>query len=73
MTKEEVAETLSNASLNLLSAREAISRVLYEGRGYFSDDEADWLAYAMEYAEDAKHAMHREGGYDRIVGEVYDG
>ena len=73
MTKEEVVSKLTDASLALLNARESIWRVLREGRCHFSDDEADWLAYAVECAEDARHAMHREGGYDRIEREVCDG
>ena len=66
MTRKEAADKLCDAYISLESAKENMGYVLQEGREHFNDEEAEWLQTAIEWADDAEHALKNRSGYDRI-------
>lgn len=69
MTKQEAFEHLDWAQVSLQNAIEDIKEVMSNGRELLEGEDADWLYFAVEHADDAKHAILNRGLYKRLMME----
>jgi len=75
MTKRQVFERLDWAQSSLEFAIKHASKALEQARAsnLLEMDDADWIYYAIEHADDARHAILNRGLYPRLSKEVdYD-
>lgn len=72
MTKRQVFERLDWAQESLECAMKHINKALEDARAshLLEMDDADWLYYAIEHADDARHAIRNRGLYPRLLKEV---
>lgn len=69
MTKHEAFEHLDWAQASLQEAMEDIKEVMSNGKEFLEGEDADWLYFAVEHADDAKHAILNRGLYKRLMME----
>ena len=72
MTKHEVVEHLEWALASLGDAIVGIQTALEGARdsGLLELDDADWLYFAIEHADDAKCAIQNRGVFPRLSKEI---